>query len=65
MRRLARTKMSTELTPTALGLLSERSRLDAKLWTALAAQKMSNSDVAQLRNNAVLQAVARFSILLA
>jgi hypothetical protein len=65
MRRSRRTRLNTELSPAALTLLAERSRLDARLWMALAARKMSETDTAGLRNNAILQAVARFSILLA
>jgi hypothetical protein len=65
MRRSRRTRLNAELTPGALRLLAERSRLDAKLWKALAVQKMSEDDAIDLRNNSILQAVARFSILLA
>jgi hypothetical protein len=64
MRRRARTKLSAELTPAALGLMAERSRLDVKLWKAIAAQKMTEADAGKLQQNAILQAVARFSLLL-
>jgi len=65
MRRSQRTRLYAELTPGALGLLAERSRLDARLWRALAIRKMNEPDAVSLRNNTILQAVARFSILLA
>jgi hypothetical protein len=65
MRRSRRTRLNAELTTSALKLLGERSRLDAKLWKALAVRKMSETEADKLQNNAILQAVARFSILLA
>lgn len=65
MRRSARTKLSNELTPETLGLLDERVRLDARIWKWLAVQKMSESQADRLRHTAILQAVARFSALLA
>jgi hypothetical protein len=65
MRRSRRTRLNAELTPAAFNLLGERSRLDARLWKALAARKMCETDAANLQNHAFLQAVARFSILLA
>jgi hypothetical protein len=65
MRRSARTKLNAELTAETLVLLGERVRLDAQLWKRLAVLKMSESQADQLRQNAILQAVARFSALLA
>jgi hypothetical protein len=65
MRRAARTRLNEELTPATLDLLRQRSRLDDKLWKILAVRKMSEADAETLRENAILQAVARFSLLLA
>jgi hypothetical protein len=65
MRRSVRSQMNTELADGTLRLLAERSRLDAKLWMLLATRKMTETEAGRLRQTAILQAVARFSILLA
>ncbi len=65
MRRALRSQMNVELTDGTLRLLAERSRLDNKLWMLLAMQKMTETEAGNLRQSAILQAVARFSILLA
>jgi hypothetical protein len=64
MRRTARTKLNTELTPETLDLLQARVRLDTRIWKHLAALKMSPSEADRLQQNAILQAIARFSVLL-
>jgi hypothetical protein len=65
MRRSVRSQMNAELTDEAIRLLAERSRLDNKLWMLLATRKMTEADAGRLRQSTILQAVARFSILLA
>ncbi len=65
MRRSARTKLNTELTPATLDLLQARVRLDNKIWNRLATRIMSPSEADRLQHNVILQAVARFSALLA
>ena len=65
MRRAARTKLNNELTPETLDLLQARVRLDNRLWKRLATRNMSPSEADRLQHNAILQAIARFSALLA
>jgi hypothetical protein len=65
MRRAARTRLHTEVTPETLGLLQARVRLDTRLWQRLASLHMSASEADRLQHDAILQAVARFSGLLA
>jgi hypothetical protein len=65
MRRAARTQLHAELTPETLELLQARVRLDDKLWQHLASLNMSRSEAGRLQHNAILQAIARFSVLLA
>jgi hypothetical protein len=65
MRRAARTKLDSELTPATLDLLHARVRLDSRIWKRLATLSMSPSEADRLQQNAILQAIARFSVLLA
>lgn len=65
MRRAARTKLHTELTPETLDLLQARVRLDNRIWKRLAGRSMSPSEVDRLQHDAILRAIARFSELLA
>jgi hypothetical protein len=54
-----------ELTPAAVELLGERSRLDQCLWGSIAARQMLQGTVANLREQAFLANLARLSLLMA
>ena len=61
----ARTLLEQEFTPAAFDALHRRTRLDAALWTALAARHMAEPAAAQLAAAAFARGVARFARLLA
>jgi Sulfotransferase family len=60
-----RLRLDRELDEETLGLLQERSRLDAQLWLALSKHRLHGRDVELLRHNTMLRGVARYSELLA
>jgi hypothetical protein len=53
-----------ELTPQSLEALGRCSRLDLKLWAMLARERILDSDVGTIRNNALMLSVAHYSWLM-
>lgn len=60
-----RTRLEAELTAAALALLQRNSRLDARLWTAIATRTMDAAQAAALADASFVRAAARYSRLLA
>jgi hypothetical protein len=58
-----RAPLPGEFTARAYALLTERSRLDAKLWHSVAARHLPESDIAALRERSLLTNVARYAVL--
>jgi hypothetical protein len=59
-----KTPLHMELTPAVLDLLEIRSRLDLKLWTALARQRVSHPEPQVLRERTLMRTIARHSWLM-
>lgn len=59
-----RLRLERELDAETLELLQQRSRLDLRLWSALAQHRMPDQDIKALRFQTVLGGVARYSRLL-
>ena len=59
-----RTPLHGELTPEAYDLLDARSRLDFRLWAAIAARRLPERDIFRLRAQTILANVARHSVLM-
>jgi hypothetical protein len=60
-----RTPLHHELTAEAHELLEARSRLDLRLWTRIAADRLPDRSVSALRERTVLANVARYGVLIA
>lgn len=56
--------LHSELTSSALDLIEERTRLDLKLWTLLAGQRVTAQTPEMLRSRVILRSVARHAALM-
>jgi hypothetical protein len=56
--------LHSELTSTALDLIEERTRLDLKLWSLLARQRVTAQNPEMLRSRVILRSVARHAALM-
>jgi hypothetical protein len=56
--------LHTELVPEALDLIEARGRLDLRLWSLLADDRIKNSTVDSVRQGAILRNVARYAWLI-
>jgi hypothetical protein len=57
--------LHNELTTEVFELLEQRTRLDLRLWTLLAKQRIAGLDVATLRQRVLLRSMARHALLMA
>ncbi len=60
-----RLPLHRELTPDAVQLLEDRSRLDQRIWSIIAARRMPAQDAEKLRERTLLTTIARHALLLA
>jgi hypothetical protein len=60
-----RTPLHCELSAAAYNSLRERSRLDFVLWTKIGRIRMPDADLVTVRENALLQGIARYAALMA
>lgn len=65
MPKSCKARLNKQLSLPTLDLLQKRTRLDLELWKMVAKDKVTDQNAEKLRTAALLQAVAKFSLLLA